>query len=355
MALLDMTAELTGMLPGLSPLLAEKYIQRATTKVYQERLWSFLTTDGVVVCPTVVTNGSASITQYSATVTLDATASAALQNQITGAAEPGILYLQMRFGTSPTSGAVYSIIACDNTTPTAVVITLDRLVQEPTNATSAYQVYRCYVVPPITDFLRWESLVDVTNAIAITHDRLRLQSSDLDRRDPQRAAQGLSYFVAAWGGNRTSDPTTGATIPNSQTDASTPIFEMWPHPTQGQTFYCRFRRRGDSLIQPTDELPQQIPEDLVVQCALYAYAYPYAAANAANFPGFRGVTWPTLIVSAKAEYQKRLLDAKRNDNEQALQDVWNRGHGLRVMRGDFKSMNAYPIDSNFIQAHLVRF
>lgn len=355
MALLDMVAELTGVIQGLSPFLAETYINRALTDIYRERLWSFLVTDGAVVCPTAITTGTVNLTQYSATVTLDSAASAALQTQITGAAEPGILQLQMRFGSQPTTGGIYSIIACDNSTPTAVILTLDRVVQEPTNAASNYQIYRCYVIPPLPDFQKWLSFVDINNAIAITNDRLNLTSAQLDRRDPQRAAQSLAYFLASWGGNRISDPVTGDTVPNATVDASTPIYELWPHPTQGQTFYVRFRRAGAILVQPTDELPDQIPESFVLAKAYYAHVYPFVMANVANFPAFKGANGVALITQAKAEYSKLLLDAKRNDNDQQLQDVQNRGHGLRSPRGDFKSMNAYPIDANFIQSHLVRF
>src|SRR5262245_58786764 len=109
----------------------------------RKRKWAFLTTDGAVVCPTQITNGTVSIVQFTDTVTLDASASAVVQDQITGppTAEPGILYLQIRFGNSPTNGQIYSIVAVDNTTPTAVVLTLDRIVQEVTNTTSAYQIY----------------------------------------------------------------------------------------------------------------------------------------------------------------------------------------------------------------------
>ena len=101
MALLDLVGELTGTLPGLSPILAGTYINRALRSVYDERLWSFLSADGVLVCPGQLTTGTAAITFNTATVTCDAAASASLQDQITGAALPGILNLQFR----PTSVA----------------------------------------------------------------------------------------------------------------------------------------------------------------------------------------------------------------------------------------------------------
>jgi hypothetical protein len=202
-AFLDLVNELTGTLPGLSPLLARKYVNRALEAIYGERTWSFLQTDGVVVCPAMVTAGTVAITQYSATVTLDATASAALLAQTVVGATPGILTLQLRFGSGPSLGGVYSIIACDATTdPTAIALTLDRVVQETTDADSTYQCYRCLVVPPISDFLKWESFVDNANAISITAGNLtrssvRCRSTRWIRSAPRRASPTTSATGAA--------------------------------------------------------------------------------------------------------------------------------------------------------------
>lgn len=359
MAFVNLVAELTGMLPGLSPLLAETYINRAWKDIRTARQWSFFVTDGVLVCPQVITDGTASITYNSASVTLDTDASAAVQDQITGAALPGILQLQIRFGTTTQLGGIYSIVAVDNTTPTAVVLTLDRVVLEATNSATAYQIYRCLVVPPLTDFKQWLSVVDLTNAIALVGQRVHaLTSAMLDVRDPQRMAQGLAYNLASWGGNRISDPLTGATVPNATQNAGTPIYELWPHPTNGQTFYCRFRRAGADFSAPEDEQPNVdvVTDAMIVHRALGWHAYPFAAANVANFPQLKNANWLNLITDAKRDYTQDLVDAKRNDNDLQLQDVWARGHGLRAGTpfGRFGDP-PYPIDSNFLQSHLVRF
>lgn len=360
MALLDLVGELTGMFQGLSPLLARTYVNRALADIYGERTWSFLVADGVLVCPGQLNTGTVAITQYSEQVTLDATASAAVQDQITGAAEPGILQLQIRFTSSPPppgASQIYSIVAVDNSTPTAVVLTLDRTVQESTDATATYTIYRCLVTPPIPDFLRFESLVDQANAITLVGQRLTATSAQFDRADPQRTASGLAYWLGAWGGNRVGNVLTGATVPNATVDAGTPIYELWPHPTSGQTWYCRFRRSGETLLRPSDVQPAMIPDSLIIQKALYAYVYPFAAANVANFPSFKNANWLSLTIAAKAEYTRQLLLAKKNDKEQALQtsDVWNRGHGLRsaVPFGRW-DVPGYPIDANYLQSHLIR-
>lgn len=358
-ALLDLVSELSGTLPGLSPLLATKYINRALTHIYTERTWSFLLTDGVLVCPAQITAGTAAITQYSPTVTLNAAASAAVQTQVLGTAEPGIQQLQIRFTlTAPAASQVYSIIGADNTNPAAVVLTLDRDVLEATAVTSGYAIYRSLVVPPLPDFLRWEALTDVANAITIAGQKLTTTAAHFDWLDPQRTANGLAYWLGAWGGNRISDASTGATVPNATADAGTPIYELWPSPTSGQTFYARFRRKGATLTNPTDEAPAGISDDLILSRALYRDAYPFAAANVANFPQMKHANWLSLIVAARAAYREALLLAKKTDVEQALQtaDVWNRGYGLRS-RTSFGRADGlgYPIDSNFLQSHLIRF
>ena len=360
MALLDMIGELTGTIPGLSPILASKYINRAIRDICNRRTWSFLETDTTIVCPTSITTGAISITQYAYEITLDTDASAAIAAQLIAGATPGILNLQVRFGSSPTNGGIYTIVAFDDSTPTAVVLTLDRPVQEPTNATSAYQIYRCFFGQPDgEDFLRWESIVDINNAIGLVRGRLTLTSADLDRRDPQRAAQGLAYFVASWGGNKATTITvnsvsTAYNVPLVNENVGTPVYEFWPHPTQGQSFYCRYRRRAITLVDPIDELPNGLDESLVIYRALYAHVYPWALANQANFPQLKTVNFQLLVQQARSEYNQLYLTAMKVDNEMQLQDVSNRGHGLRNINWNFKDAGGYPIDSNFLQSHLVR-
>ncbi len=351
MALLDMIAELTGTLPGYSPFLASKHLNRAYREILDARNWSFLVADGFLILPAQVVAGTASITQFSATVTMDATASAALLAQTTVGAVPGLTNLQIRFAqTTPGAGQIYSIIDADATNPAAIVLTTDRVVVEATDSDSGYQVYRAYVTPPESDFKAWIDLVDMPNAIRLRKDAT---SAQFDAMDPQRASQGIAYWCGAYVGNRTSDFVTGATIPNPNVDQGTPIYELWPHSTTGQTLYVKFRRKGVELMQPTD-LPL-VEEGLLIQRALGWHSYQWAQANIAHFPTLKGPNYALLIQSARSYYQSELVDAKRNDNETQLQDVWRRGVGLRDGYTAVGMRFGYPIDSNFIQSHLVRF
>ena len=312
----------------------------------------------MLVCPGEIITGTVATVQFTNTVTFDAAASAALQDQITGAVEPGILNLQFRpAATAPAASQLYGIIAVNNAVPTAVVLTLDRIIVEATNATGTYSIYRALFVPPIADFKMWEAFVDPGNAITLTRNRMTATSADFDRMDPQRTATGLSYWVGAWGAIRDIGAGVLAPINNGSTTVGQPVYELWPVPTTGQTWYVRLRRKGPTLVDPDDTQIAGIPDNLIVQRVLYEHGYPFAASNVANFPSFRGAAWTLLITNARASYRKELLDQKRNDQETQLQstDIWNRGHGLRSPTpfGRFDTPG-YPIDSAFLQSHLIR-
>lgn len=346
MALLDLTGELTGTLPGLSPLLAEKYIARAWKDIQNERRWSFLVVDGFIVCPTMLTAGSFNITQYQATVTADATASAALLPFNGGT--PDLTQLQIRFGGSNTltAGQIYRIMDVDTTNPAAIVLTLDREVVEITNTVSTYQCYRCYVTPPQENFLAWDQIVDMTYGFKL---KLNWTSGNFDVVDPQRTSQGDAYYCGFF---RTAGPYGASNTPDPNQEQGDPIYELWPAPTSGRTFYVRFNQRGWDLATPTSSQPSGIDDQLILERAYGWYAYRFAQANTQNFPTLKNSNWLALIKEARGEYKELLTKAKRNDDAQALQNVWNRGHGLRSGTG---SGIPFPIDAAFIQQHLINF
>lgn len=339
MSFQSLSAEIVGTLPGLSPFLADSFCQRAQRDVYDARLWSFLQDQGgSIVCPTQVTTGTANITYQSDQVTMDADASAAL---LTLNATSPLTTLQIRFGgqnNAAFAGQIYNITAVDQTTPTAIVLTLDRELAQATNATSGYQCYRCYATPPVDDFLMFQSVVDMTNGWAL---KLDFTSSYFDHKDPQRMAQGLGYYVGAYVG--------------SPEDQARPKYEIWPHPTSGQTFFVRFRRYGTTFVSPAATQPNLIPDQLILTRAYGWYAYPWAAANVGRFPALRGAGWVSLTLDAKKMYFEMLQTAKRADDNAQNSSIISRGHGLRTYNGAYKGMTAFPIDSAFISSHLLNF
>lgn len=344
MAYLDLVSELTGSLPGLSPLLAEKFITRAWNDIQRERRWSFNLVDGSVVCPAMITTGTFNVVQFQTTVEASTEASAALLPYVTGT--PLLTQLSIRFGGSSTltAGQVYRIMAVDATDPTGLILTLDRMVVEPTNAVATYQCYRSYITPPQENFLAWDSIVDMTYGYVI---RLNWTSTYFDMMDPQRTSQGQAYYCGIF---RAAGPY-GNDTPDANQAQGAPIYELWPAPTQGQTFYVRFEQRGWDLSSPFSVQTPGIDDQVILQRAYGWYAYPFAQGNTQNFPTMKNANWTAMMQIAKAEYKELLTKAKRNDDATGLRTVWTRGHGLRTYNGTMP----FPIDAAYIQGHLLNF
>lgn len=331
MAFADLSSELSGNLPGLSPLLADTYIIRAYKKIRRARLWGFLMQDDVIVCPLALQTGTFSVVNDSNQVTADPVASAAIA-ALPILASP-VTMLQIRFTGTGSSFTLYNIVTLDTTVPTAYILTLDRVVTEPTSVLTPYQIYKAYIVEPLPGFVRWVSIVDTQNARGFGLD---YTSKDFDRLDPQRQSQGLAFRCGFY---RMSTDQPGL-----------PMYELWPHPTSGQTLYVRFQWEGNDFVNPTDVQGAVIPDDLIVQAALAFYAYPFAMANPNLFPSKRGTNWFQLISDGKKTYDRLLLSSKVEDDNQNGTSILNRGR-----RGRQGNRVSYPIDADFVQSHLVRF
>lgn len=340
MSFLELSSELSGRLPGCSTFLCDTFVNRAYREIRDARQWSFLQDICAIVCPVQVVAGTVSFTQFTETVTCDAIASAALL-AIALPSPLDLTALQIRFGgTGNTSavGQVYSIASVDQTNPAAVVLTLDRVIVQATNATSGYQVYRAYFTPTVDDFLNWVSFVDMTNGWRL---KLNCSSTAFDARDPQRQAQSMAYYVGSFLGNPGTQPK--------------PQYELWPHPTSGQVFLGRFQRAGEDFSAAADQQSPIIPDSLIIERALGYHGYRWAAENVGRIPQLKGPNYAQLMLESHAAYRDELVKAKKNDDEQELRTVWNRGHGLVHRGGGFKGLVDFPIDSAFIQSHLLNF
>jgi hypothetical protein len=324
---LDLAAELAGTLPGLSPILSETYVARAWEDVCAARLWSFLSRDAAIPLPTQVIGGTFTATQFGTTLTADATATAALTPLLT--ATPPLVGRQIRLQ----GRSLYTITIAAGS---PLVLTLDRVYQEASGAGQAYQVYQAYIPVPAPDFLRWTTLDDYQNGYAITGDRLMRSRTEFDRRDPQRQSQGLTYFLGQF----------------KSTAGLVPKWEFWPHPTSGQIFIAAYQSKGTTpdYTDETSALPETLPSGLVMIRALGWHAYPWVQANRGGFPRYAKTDFLSLITDAKAQYHRLLVDAKRVDDEQALQTVYNRGVQGRGRRG-FTSDVGGPADAAWWQRH----
>lgn len=313
-----LVSELTGSLPGLPFPLAGIHINRAWDDIRRERIWSFLIGETAYTFPVQITTGTVTVVQFATAVTLDAAATVAL----TGLTNPALASRQFRVN----GGQLYNIVNLVGST-----LTLDRAVQESSGAGQPYQVYQCYIQPPSTDFLRWDSFDDFQNGYTITKGRLSVTRADFDLRDPQRQSQGLAYFV----GQYKSDAAGG------------PIYEMWPHPVQGQSFNVTYRRQGVAFTTPASAQPLVISDTLLVLRALVFHAYPWAEANKGNFPALARTNFLALIRDRRAEYITELGKIKRQDDEILLQRVYNRGRRMRANElpgpADAKYWQSHPI------------
>jgi hypothetical protein len=324
----DLAAELAGVLPGISPILASTYIKRAWREIRDERNWSFKTAQANLVCPTAIQTGTVNIVQASNSIVFDAAASTVLGGFVAGV--PLITQMQVRFG-----GPLYRMLVVTNLFP--LTITLDRAVVEPTNAAAAYSVYRAYVSPPVSDFSRWDSLDDYANGITIAKDRLTKTSVYFDMMDPQRLSTNMAYYL-------------GAIVADA---TGLPLYELWPHPTQGQNFLVTYRRTGAEFNLPTDVQPAVIPDSLIMARSMGWHAGPWAKANQARFLGLKGIDVTGLVTMARQQYALDLNTIRLQDDDLALDTVYNRGHwggGRRGWRGDGQG----PIgDSKFWQSHAI--
>lgn len=324
-SLLTLSAELTGVLPGISPSLAPTFVQRAWRDVRNARLWSWQVQDCAIVCPAAITTGGVTFTQYGTTVTLDTTASAAVAAYITGT--PLLTQMQIRFGTG-TQGQIYQISSVNSTVPTARVLTLDRIIVDASETVGGYQIARYYVAAPVTDFTRWVAITDMANAYPLALDRT---SAWFDQMDPQRGSQGLASYVGAWQNN----------------SAGLNLYEFWPGPTSGQVFYAQYERRGADLSATVSQ-PDVIPDAMIMDRTLAYHAYPWAQVNAGHFPAMAKVNWSAAIKEARDRYLEAYRDVKRTDDEIRLTSIVSRGRYLRGGDGW-----GFPIDAAFIQNHLV--
>lgn len=288
-------SELVATVPRIDPLAAQKYVNRAWRNVRSARLWSWLTTEGVLVAPQLISSGTVTVTQFSNTVQLDAVAGPALNNLT----NPLITQRQFRVGTG---GRIYNITGY-NPLSSPATLTLDGFYMEQSASGQPYMVYRCYYTPAdlngnvITDFQSFIGMVNTTQGYAIVGENLRKTKKEIDARDPQRGAFDNSYVVATY-----------------KVDSNgNPIYELWPHPTVQAPYLFLARRQGLPLSN-TQDLPATLSADLVVTGALN-FAYDWAVVNAGRFPELKGVDWQLAKAENLRKYQKMLDDARRKDDE----------------------------------------
>lgn len=300
--------ELLGQVDGLDPFSAQKYVNRAYRDIAESREWGFLRGRAVVQVPSVVSTGTVNVAQFSPAVQFDGPAAAVLD--VFGL-NPSVAQCQIKISTR---GGPYSIIDYQP----GGVATLDRPYQETTNATSAYTLLRCYISPP-ADFLRFISINDTLRAKPMRFGP-RWTQQTLDRIDPQRVVGSEPFVFATY------------IYRDGQTQ-----YEIWPHPTVGQTFLCEYRKRGIDLVAG-DLIPDAIGMDLLMSRAKYR-AYEFGASKAAT--SSKAQVYIALKRDAKADYDEQLRKYIKQDKSQNPDTVVV--HSERML---------YPMDADFLQSHV---
>lgn len=317
MAFLSMWTELVGTIPNLNAFLAQTYIQRAWLDICRTRSWSFKQQVAYLNSPLQITAGRVAVTQFSASVTADVTAKAAL-DIASAAGNPALVGRQFR---PFFKGPIYTISAYDIATG---VLTLDAPYQSATNPTSTYTVYKCLYQSPVTPFQRFLSIEDPNNGYSFS--RLHVPKAVLDKMDPTRSSQQLPYMAAEYDA--------AGTRGNVR-------YEFWPHPITAQTFVCALQVTQTSLVLPGDTLPDIIPDGLVVAQAMLTYAIPWAIANAPRFPNMKGTNFTALANEQRKNHAIMLQGAKKDDDGRMLKS--------RLIRSP--NRRGAPIDANYIQDH----
>lgn len=299
--------ELIGLVDGIDPFSAKKFINRAMTDINNAREWGYLRGRAAVQIPNAESTGTVALTQFSDTVQFSVAAAAVLD--VFGLNPP---ITQCQIKVSVTGGA-YSII--EYTAGGAAV--LDRAYQEDTDATATYVLSRCYVAPP-DDFLRWISINDPLRGWSLQFGP-RWTQQTLDRIDSQRTVGG--------------DPLCFATY--VYRDGHTQ-YEVWPNPTVGRAFLTEYRKRGADLVSG-DAIPDAIGMDLLMSRAKYR-AYEFAAGKSTS--AARAGVYIALMKENNADYDiklKRYIQLDKSQNPDTIVIPMDR--------------SLWPMDAGFIQAH----
>ena len=297
--------ELVGWIPKLDPNHARTLLQRAWDDIRNEWNWSFLQQRGVLFSPALITTGTVSVTQFSASFQMSAAAITALAS----ISNPVITQRQIRIGQR-----IFTVATYDSGTGAG---TFDDIYYDATNATAGYQLYRCYYGPPldvtggeVTDFYTYRSIYDpVSNKWLFP---LHGQQADLNSRDPNRLAFGNPQSMYAYRTSVVLDPITSA-------PTYVPLFEMYPHPTAARVYPCVYFRRGGDMVL-TEILPQSIPDQLIIERALW-YGCKWAAMNQARWPELAGINWRLQSDDHARAYLEILKGSVRIDEELMIESM----------------------------------
>jgi hypothetical protein len=266
LSLIDMTSELTELVPAMSRVRAKKLINRSLKIIQDSSLWSFQLVQGGFSTPGVTTAGTISIPFLGS-------------NQIIGDATATAAWSALPFIFAPTMQqiraqgfSIYSIIAFDTTTNAPfATLTLDRPFIDPLPFTAGvgYQMFQQYIAAP-KGFKRWLSIADMFNVYALD---IYTSERTIDLMDPARLYTSNPYACAGVGTDRR-----GQGTPNQSPTFGQQLFELWPTPQTQISYQTWAVVELPPLENNSDTIPPPLDENLVLQKAL-TWAYRDAEAR----------------------------------------------------------------------------
>ena len=291
MSYLEMWNELNGMVPNFPVPLAKTCINRAWRDVRRQNLWSFQLYESNWVTPAIVSAGTVTTTRGSTTVTVDATAQAAID-------AIGTLsnIVQRQFRTAP-GRTIYNIT---NWSTGTLTLTLDRPYGEASASGAVYQILQVYYAAPHADHLTFFDIRNQEFFRTLNHATTRVE---LDRRDPMRTWSNFPSDVAYY---KMDDNANSPTY-------RYPLYEIWGIPLSVMTFQLYGIRKLTDLTAPSDTLPPQVGEDCIIELAK-VYVYQWAESHK-NDTAKGGPDWKFLMGASIAEHRRLLKDYRRQDRE----------------------------------------
>ena len=318
-----MVNEASGIVPKLPPDLAKTLVNRARRDVYRNSLWSFLLFEANWTSPAIINAGTVHVTQGQNTVTFNAAASAAI-SAIAFQPPSTITQRQFRVGI----GTIYNIWAINTLNPSAIVLTLDRSYQEPSATAATYAISQCYYPSPMADFWQWLSIRDIVNYCELITNKTRAW---VDMQDPQRSMFFIPTHVVPYQVDlNPASPTSGWLM-----------HELWGPPQYVLTYQLYGLRKGVDLVKPTDALPPQVGEDLVMEM-VKVKAYEWAEANKTD-SRMAGSDFRFLIAESKTEYRRLLKEYRMQDRSVVdnFSRKLRRGGSYAQMSGWYSSLPGY--------------
>jgi hypothetical protein len=264
-ALIDMTSEITELVPAMSRVRAKRLVNRAWKIVQDSCLWSFQLGQGGFSTPNITTGGSISATLGSNQIVGDAVATAAWS------ALP--LYWAPTLQQIRAQGfSIYSVIAFDTTTNAPFgTLTLDRPFVDPLPFFTGvgYQMFQAYIPAP-PRFKRWLNIADMFNCWPLD---IWTPRRTVDLSDPARLYTSNPSMALGLG-----QDLRGAGTPNQSATFGQQLYELYPNPQTQISYQTYYVAEAPYLQNNSDTLPYPIDEELVVQKAL-TWAYRDAEAR----------------------------------------------------------------------------